>query len=68
VINLIRGSSAERAGLRNDDVVVEFDGTPVAQMNPGLFRAAVARETPTKVVVKRGSEQLTFSITPYIAP
>lgn len=68
VLNLAPGSDAARAGLRNDDTVLEFDGTPVAQMNQGVFRAAVARDTPTKIVVLRGTERLTFSVRPYVVP
>lgn len=64
VTNLVPGSTAERAGIRNGDRVVEFDGTPVAAMSPAIFRAAVAKGTPVKVVVQREGGRVEFMIQP----
>ncbi len=45
------GTPADRAGLREGDVVVEFDGVPVTQVSP--FRLLVARsEIGRKVAVR----------------
>src|SRR5205085_7805278 len=38
VINVVAGSNAERAGIRNGDRLVEFDGTPVSQMSREVFQ------------------------------
>lgn len=64
VINLLAGSNADKAGIRNDDRLVELDGTPVASMSQAVFRAAVAKGVPVKVVVTRDGKQLEFMILP----
>ena len=65
LLNIIPGSDAEKAGLKNDDVLVEFDGVAAGDMNPGVFRAAIARGTPVKVVVTRDGRRLEFIVKPY---
>jgi len=64
VMNLVPGSNADRAGLRNGGRLVEFDGTPVASMSPTVFRAAVGKDGPVKVVVTRDGTQMEFMILP----
>ncbi|MFL5639226.1 MAG: aspartyl protease family protein [Gemmatimonadaceae bacterium] len=66
IINVISGSDADRVGLKSGDQLVEFDGTPVASMNPTVFRAAIARGTPVKVIVTRDGRRMEFTIRPYI--
>ncbi len=68
VVNVVAGSSADKAGLKNDDELAEFDGVPAAQMNSSVFRGAIARGTAVKVVVRRAGRDLTFSVTPGNAP
>ncbi|HEX2724068.1 MAG TPA: aspartyl protease family protein [Gemmatimonadaceae bacterium] len=68
VINLVAGSDAERAGLKNGDVLVEFDGTSRDKMSPQIFRAAADRDRGTRIVVRRGTETLAFLVKPYVVP
>jgi hypothetical protein len=68
VRNIVPGSSAEKSGLKEGDTLVEFDGTPVADMNPGVFRGAASRGNPVKVVVERDGKRLGFTIQPYVVP
>lgn len=64
VKNLVSGSHAEKAGIRNEDRVVEFDGTPAAAMNPDIFRRAIAKGAPVKVMVLRDGKSIEFNIQP----
>jgi Aspartyl protease/PDZ domain len=64
VVNLVSGSNADKAGIHENDRVVEFDGTPATSMNPDVFRKAVAKTMPVKVVVIRDDKRLEFMITP----
>jgi hypothetical protein len=66
VVNLVPGSDAEKAGLKNNDALIEFDGVPAAQMNPTVFRAAVARGDAVKIVVSRDDKQLTFFVKSFV--
>src|SRR4029079_15489557 len=65
LLNVVPGSDAEKVGLKNDDILVEFDGVAAADMNPGVFRDAIARGTPVKMVVMRGGKRLDFVVKPY---
>jgi S1-C subfamily serine protease len=55
-------SAAAKAGVRENDEVVEFEGVPSAQMNPEIFRAALARGTPAKFVILRDGKRLEFMV------
>jgi regulator of sigma E protease len=62
------GKAAERAGLREGDVVVSLGGTPVVdgQQLRELIRAQVRGGQPVAApwVIRRGPETLTLSVTP----
>ena len=62
------GSSAEREGLREGDELVEFGGTPAASMSPSVMRAAAARGTSVRVVVRREGRRLELDVLPHAAP
>ncbi|PYR33232.1 MAG: hypothetical protein DMF89_25660 [Acidobacteria bacterium] len=56
---------AEKAGIRNSDVIVEFDGEHVRsarQLSRLLWETPSAR--PVKVVVLRGQQRVELSVTP----
>jgi len=57
------GSPAEAAGLRAGDVIVEFDGKPVRDLQ-GYSDALYARKPgeEVKVVVMRGAERVTVAV------
>jgi S1-C subfamily serine protease len=57
-------SNAGRAGLRENDLLVELDGVSAAQMNVATFRAIAAKGTPVKLVVSRDGKNLVFSVSP----
>jgi Do/DeqQ family serine protease len=62
--SVIEGQPAERAGLRRNDVIVEFDGRPVTDMQK--FRLQVA-DTPSgrriPLVVLRDGQRQTLHVT-----
>ncbi|HYM79796.1 MAG TPA: Do family serine endopeptidase [Candidatus Limnocylindria bacterium] len=64
ISNVIKDSPAEQAGLRRNDVIVEFDGKPVADMQKFRIRVAdteVGRKVP--MVVLRDGKRVSVAIT-----
>ena len=64
VVNLLPGSNGDKAGIRDGDQLVEFDGMAARAMNPAGFRASVEKGVPIKVIVLRDGKQLEFMIQP----
>jgi hypothetical protein len=63
------GGPAERAGLRAGDVIVEFAGRKIANIYDYTYALdAVKIGEPTPIVVERGGERLTLTITPTARP
>jgi D-alanyl-D-alanine carboxypeptidase len=62
VVMLDTTSAAAKAGLRENDEVVEFDGVAAAAMSPDIFRAALARDRPTKLVVMRSGKRVEIEV------
>ena len=64
ISGVLEGQPAERAGLRRNDVIVEFDGQPVSDLQK--FRLKVA-DTPigqkVSVVVLRDGKRMTVPVT-----
>jgi S1-C subfamily serine protease len=69
VISVAPGSPAESAGLREGDVLIEFDGHPVPSIDAlhKLLNGQQAGRQCSMVVV-RGTERLTLEITPRESP
>jgi len=63
------GGPAEKAGLRAGDVIVEFAGRKVANLQDYQDALVGAKPgQPVEVAVERGGEKLTFTITPTTRP
>jgi regulator of sigma E protease len=58
------GSSAEAAGLRAGDVVVEIDGKRIERFEEIQYLVRLAPEQPMALVVERDGRRLTVSATP----
>nr|MBA3670583.1 serine hydrolase [Gemmatimonadaceae bacterium] len=68
VVELAQGSAAAMMGIRESDELVEFDGTAASALNPSVFRAALSRGGPLKIVLLRDGKRLVFSIEPFVVP
>jgi serine protease Do len=63
ITDVIEGSSAEKAGLKRYDVVVEFDGKPVEKSNEFLNRVAMlSPDTTVDLVVLRDGKRKPFTV------
>ena len=63
------GGPAEKAGLRAGDVIVEFAGRKVVNIQDYQDALVGAKPgQPVEVAVERGGEKLTFTITPTTRP
>lgn len=63
VPDVIEDSAADKAGLKQGDVIVEFDGQPVEKVNKLLNRVAVLKPgTKVKVVVLRDGKRKTLTV------
>ncbi len=64
-IQIEPGSPADRAGLREGDIIVEFDGTTIEHMD-SLYRLLTEERVgkTAEMVVLRGLEKQTLFITP----
>ncbi|MFN3651762.1 MAG: M28 family peptidase [Armatimonadota bacterium] len=59
------GSPAEKAGIRGGDVLVEFDGKKIRNVQEYTVVLSTARpNVPVKIVVLRKGERIELSITP----
>ncbi len=64
IMSVVEGSPAEKAGIKADDIVVEFEGEPVTNMNE--FRNKVAMHKPGSkiaLVVVRDKQRKTITAT-----
>ena len=65
VISVSTGSPAERAGLREGDLIVEFEGEPIASIDALHKRLTAERiGVVSNLTIIRGTEKLTVPITP----
>ena len=63
------GSPAERAGLREGDLMVDFGGQPIPSidaLHKLLTGDQIGVESPLTII--RGTEKLTLSVTPSESP
>jgi S1-C subfamily serine protease len=65
VVQVVRGSPAARAGLRNEDLIIDVDGTPVEDAGD-LQRLMVGERIGRQVTVRafRGGELLELDVVP----
>ncbi len=65
IVSFEKDSPAQMSGLREGDLIVGFDSTPVAGID-GLHKLLTGErvDRPSKVEIIRGTEQLTFEVVP----
>jgi len=62
VVSVQDDSPADKAGIKQDDVIVEFEGEPVVGMNDFRNRVAMYRpDSKVKIVVMRDGKRKTFT-------
>ena len=62
VVEVYKNSPAEKAGLKSDDVILEVNGKKVDNSNSQLITEYMVNDKENKIKVKRGNEELFFSI------
>jgi S1-C subfamily serine protease len=65
VVQVVQGSPAARAGLRNEDLIVDVDGVPVQDAGD-LQRLMVGDRVGRRITVRafRGGELLELTVVP----
>ncbi len=62
ITEVIEGSAAEKAGLKHNDIIIEFEGQPVAQANVLRNRVAMLKPgTKVEIVVLRDGKRKKFT-------
>jgi serine protease Do len=62
--NVIKDSAAEKAGIREYDVLVEFNGEPVESASRFIIRvAALKPDTRVELVVLRAGQRRNLNVT-----
>ena len=65
IANLVADSPADRAGLERYDVILDFDGTPVREMQDLVSAIQeVGAGAPAEITVIRGAKEKTLEIKP----
>lgn len=64
ITELEPGMPAEKAGLKAGDVIVAVDGQPVRAIAQMINMLQKTKETPVELTARRGSQLLTFKMTP----
>jgi predicted aspartyl protease len=64
VAGVLTGSSAEKAGLKVDDIIETVDGAPLAKVTLQQLRELFKSQTATKweLGIRRGDQQLTLTL------
>ena len=61
---IVPGSSAEKAGLKAGDEVVEFDNVPVVTWTQFIGLVSVCRDKEASIIVRRDGDYETFKVIP----
>src|ERR1017187_10194304 len=68
VMEVISGSAAERAGLKQGDHIISFAGVPIASRDQLIDLIRKRGGQPTEMRVDRGTEKVVLNITPTVDP
>jgi regulator of sigma E protease len=64
ITELEPGMPAEKAGMKTGDVIVAVNGQPVRAIAQMISMLQKTKDTPVELTARRGSELLTFKMTP----
>ena len=62
VFNVYKDSPAEKAGIKVKDVIIRINGTDIDNSSFEKFSELLKSDQENEIVVKRGTEDLTFSL------
>ncbi|GFK92885.1 Metalloprotease MmpA [Fundidesulfovibrio magnetotacticus] len=65
---VVQAGAAERAGIKQGDVVTAVDGAPILYFRELREKVEQSGGKPLRLDVKRGQEQLAFTVTPDLRP
>src|ERR1017187_6559214 len=68
VLEVISGSAAEKAGLKQRDHIISFAGVPIASRDQLIDLIRKRGGQPTEMRVDRGTEKVVLNITPTVDP
>jgi regulator of sigma E protease len=68
VMEVISGSVAEKAGLKQGDRIISFAGVPIASRDQLIDLIRKRGGQPTEMRVDRGAQKVALSITPTVDP
>jgi len=61
---VLKDKPAARAGIQKDDVITSINGKQISQWDEVAAQIAAGKGQPVNLLVKRGNEQIPFTITP----
>lgn len=67
VDRVLEGSAADTAGIKAGDKIIEINGTPTPFFTDIYRIVSLSANDPLNIVVKRGQENLTFTLKPRVA-
>ena len=62
VFNVYKNSPAEKAGIQVKDEIIKVNGTDISSSNYDMISELIKKDQDNEIVVKRGTEELTFSL------
>lgn len=68
VVEVLSGQAGEAAGLKVKDVVLNFAGMPISSREQLINLIEKRPGEPTEMVLKRGEEKVTVTVTPRMNP
>lgn len=68
IVEVMSGSAAEKAGLKEKDFIVSFAGVPIAGQDQFIELIRKRGGQPSEIQVERAGKKITLNVTPTIDP
>jgi carboxyl-terminal processing protease len=63
IVRVVAGSPADKAGMKDGDQIVEYDGTPITDKTWSIIKNAAENEAHTFVLGRAGTQPITVQVT-----
>lgn len=63
IVRVVSGSPADKAGIKDGDQIVAYDGTPITDKTWSIIKNAAENEAHTFVLARSGSSNITVKVT-----